>query len=551
MSRAAGWLSLLLILVLIQKLPLQSQPIQWMEITSSVSLPDGVKLWKGERSLPALQIWALEVDLKNPQLGVRPFQGESALVSDFSRSTGAFAAVNGGYFGGSTSYSAVVVPEMVNSQNVAAVTRNGLPYPVMRSFFSLNTDLNPSIDWIYHFGNEKENIYAYASPLPYSLNDAFPKPAPDQSKGIPMQNLLVGIGGGPVLVRDGKINITYNQEIMWGSGVGLSNRDPRTGVGFTSDKRIFLVTADGRQAKSEGVSLTELAEVFLSFQCTQAMNLDGGGSSAMAVNGSLVSSPSELRKVPSILAVTQRNALQVDWKPIFEKVLDTQDTTTVIKGSWFESANTGYYGSSRSMLSARGDGSSIVEYTLSIPRDTIVQVYAWWVSATNRAKDTPILIKHKKGNTLLKLDQTQKGSTWNYLGEFSFHNDGTEFIRIFNQNNTGEYVVADAIKLLSFGLPDSSVSSVSGPVALTKKRLIIAPNPAGQIVRISYADPITKPARIILSDPNGRVLKEIMFDALQAGSPIVLEMENIENGLYFIQLRSENLNEHASLIIMR
>ncbi len=550
-NQRSSWFVLFFAYMILVQGALMSQPISWKESTQSVSLPPGVKLWKGERSSPALQIWALEVDLKQPSIGIRPYQGDPALVSDFSKSTGAFAAVNGGYFGGSTSYSAVVYPEIVKSQNVSAVTRNGISYPVMRSFFSLNKDLNPSIDWIYHFGEGKSNIYRFPYPLPYTLNDPSPKQVPSREDGVDFQNLLIGIGGGPVLVRDGIRNITYNQEVMWGSGVGLSNRDPRTAVGFTADKRIFLITADGRQAKSEGVSLTELADIFLTFQCTHAMNLDGGGSSAMAIEGSLVNTPSEARKVPSILAVTHRSALQENWQPTFEKILDTQDTMTIIKGNWFESANTGYYGSSKALLTAAGDGTAFVEYPLSVPKDTVIQIYAWWVSASNRAKDTPVLVRHKGGNTIVKLDQSQKGSTWNYLGEFSFHNDGSEFIRIFNQTSSGQYVAADAFKLLSFGLPDNTTSYSSDPAILKGKTLLISPNPGGNIVQISCNKPIISPSTLILSTQSGKIVRQREIQDLPLGVAFPIDVEDLENGLYYIQLKSGSMTEQAALVIMR
>ncbi len=550
-SRNLLWFALLSLFFIPGTL-LHSQTIQWKDVSGTQNLPQGSRLWKGTRTSPALVIWALEVDLNNPSVGLRPYLGTPRLVSDFSREEGAYAAINGGFFGGSTSYSAVVTPDGVKAQNVGSVTRNGLSYPVMRGFFSIDKQLNPSIDWIYHYGNASSDIVSFAAPLQYTANDPSPRSAPDKASGQAMENVLAGIGGGPVLVQNGVSFITYNQEIMWGSGVGLSNRDARTAVGYTSDKRIFLITAEGRQNTSEGISLPELAEVFLYFSCTDALNLDGGGSSGMAVGGAFVSSPSEQRKVPSILALTDRKALQEGWQPTFEKAIDTHDTTTVIKGSWTESANAGYFGISRALISARGNGASTVEYHFSPPRDTVVQVYAWWVSSANRCKDTPIQIRHKYGETLLRADQTQRGSTWNFLGDFVFKGDGTDYIRINNQATLGEYVVADAFRLVSFGVPDSEVSGNKEQILSDLVRLQTTPNPANDVAYLLVYPTPAITMHLTITDYHGRV---VYLRNVEAGSEmttsIPIDTSSLLNGVYNISLSTPSSNFHTRFIVSR
>ncbi len=44
-----------------------------------------------------------------------------------------------------------------------------------------------------------------------------------------------------------------------------------------------MIVADGRQAVSQGVGLPELAQIMINLGCVEAMNLDGGGSTQMAV----------------------------------------------------------------------------------------------------------------------------------------------------------------------------------------------------------------------------------------------------------------------------
>ena len=59
---------------------------------------------------------------------------------------------------------------------------------------------------------------------------------------------------------------------------------PRTAIGYTEDNRLLLVTVDGRQPGiSEGMPLNELAELMIELGAIQALNLDGGGSTTLAI----------------------------------------------------------------------------------------------------------------------------------------------------------------------------------------------------------------------------------------------------------------------------
>jgi exopolysaccharide biosynthesis protein len=108
-------------------------------------------------------------------------------------------------------------------------------------------------------------------------------------------------GGNPTLVRNGRV-LSGNVD----GTTPFHRRNPRTGVGATADGRLLLVTVDGRQpGHSVGMSLREFAELFVGLGARSAINLDGGGSTTMVLDGTVVnrvSDPQE-RRVPTAVLV--------------------------------------------------------------------------------------------------------------------------------------------------------------------------------------------------------------------------------------------------------
>jgi len=108
------------------------------------------------------------------------------------------------------------------------------------------------------------------------------------------------VGGGPRLVARGRVRLRSSAEgfapvsAPWFFGSFVASRQPRTLAGVRRDGGLLLVTVDGRAPGwSVGVTLAEAARVMRSLGAREALNLDGGGSSAMAVRGRTVSRPSD------------------------------------------------------------------------------------------------------------------------------------------------------------------------------------------------------------------------------------------------------------------
>ncbi|MER5360717.1 phosphodiester glycosidase family protein [Streptomyces sp. NPDC002785] len=101
---------------------------------------------------------------------------------------------------------------------------------------------------------------------------------------------LTVVQAGPRLLRDGDVDIDIEANGM--PATALTQRHPRTLAGVTGDGALLLVTVDGRDpGGSIGATLEEAAQLMRSLGARDAMNLDGGGSTTMVVNGRLRNRP--------------------------------------------------------------------------------------------------------------------------------------------------------------------------------------------------------------------------------------------------------------------
>lgn len=139
--------------------------------------------------------------------------------------------------------------------------------------------------WSYYTGTEH---YIYQIPADNSYGEE-PKPTPSASfpEDAAVFEAETAIGGGPVLINGGQFANTWSEEMFDYGGVDPTGNHPRTAIGVTADGQLILFVCEGRN-QTEGVAgLTteDVANVLLDLGCVEAMNLDGGGSSCMLVNG--------------------------------------------------------------------------------------------------------------------------------------------------------------------------------------------------------------------------------------------------------------------------
>lgn len=109
------------------------------------------------------------------------------------------------------------------------------------------------------------------------------------------KNVAHVIGGGPTLVSKGKVRITAVEE-RFRKDVAMG-RAPRTALAVDAKGDLLLATVDGRKpGYSAGMTLRELARTLDELGALEAINLDGGGSTTMAIKGQVVNQPSDGRE---------------------------------------------------------------------------------------------------------------------------------------------------------------------------------------------------------------------------------------------------------------
>jgi exopolysaccharide biosynthesis protein len=143
-------------------------------------------------------------------------------------------------------------------------------------------------------------------------------------------NISMAITGGAIILEDGSIPTSFSHN--------SPGRHPRTAIGSSKDgDQVIMVTVDGRQQSSLGMTLTELASLMLELGAHNAINLDGGGSTTMVArrpgtrNVNVVNNPSDgmPRKVGNAVGVIST----APSSPLEGLIIDTEDKNVFVNTS--------------------------------------------------------------------------------------------------------------------------------------------------------------------------------------------------------------------------
>ena len=213
-----------------------------------------------------------------------------------------------------------------NQQTITGKGKDTLTY--FHPFFGalgISKKRKADVAWIYT-DSSKRFPYATQFVMP-SLHDSIKSPSLDyikkntsiavgdysgksgfNSSSFSKWKMETAIGGGPVLLQDGEINISNNEERKFG-GDAVNNPEPRTAIGYTKDKKLIILVVEGRSKSAIGISLVQEARILKSLGCVEALNLDGGGSTCMLINGKETNTPSGKgieRPVPSVFLIERK-----------------------------------------------------------------------------------------------------------------------------------------------------------------------------------------------------------------------------------------------------
>jgi exopolysaccharide biosynthesis protein len=282
-------------------------PMNWQPMDSlNRDLPEGVRVFAGQNDSLPLRAWYVRVDEPAPEIMTRIVVSDDTTdnretVTSFARDLGACVVVNGGYFTMDVT-PALAVGLLISDYETwkpatRAVMRDTLSFEIARAAIGFTED--DRIVFTYATSRDSAH-YAWDAPPPHQPGQPA---APLDYETAHQWVIRDAIGAGPALVLDGAMRVTSDEEVFFGTTIPEVH--PRTAAGVDADGRLILMVVDGRQPESRGVSLEELATLMLEVGAVTAINLDGGGSSTLVVNGRLVNRPegdTAEREVMSALA---------------------------------------------------------------------------------------------------------------------------------------------------------------------------------------------------------------------------------------------------------
>lgn len=223
-------------------------------ITDSSYTADGISITITEKTIADTQVYIADIYLDDPSVLLSGLadgsfgRNISDKTSSIAQEVGAILAINGDYYG---------------FRDSGYVMRNGYLYRSTAASSS-QEDLviyeDGTFDIISESDVTAEELQAAGAVQIYSF--------------------------GPGLVEDSELSVTESQEV---SQSMTSN--PRTAIGMIEKGHYVMVVSDGRTSESEGLTLYELAQVMQDLGCSEAYNLDGGGSTTMYFNGQVINNP--------------------------------------------------------------------------------------------------------------------------------------------------------------------------------------------------------------------------------------------------------------------
>ena len=275
-------------------------PISWTELNEKTA--EGIRLYYGRNTSLPLNVWYADIDLNNSSITAKVISSHDddkrQTPSELLLSTHATIVLNGGYFimnQAPTSHVGLLKENNILLEPASqSILRDNARYFISRGAIGFNNQNVPDISWV---ATRNDSIFSWDKPL--NNRPGNPLELLDYSTAT-FWDMVGAIHAGPVLLQNGIAEVTTEEEVFFNTPV--AGVQPRSAVGITKDNHLILLVVDGRQPESRGVYLEELATILMDLGCDVALNLDGGGSSALVTSEGLLNRPVGLRAEREIMS---------------------------------------------------------------------------------------------------------------------------------------------------------------------------------------------------------------------------------------------------------
>jgi exopolysaccharide biosynthesis protein len=300
--------------------------INWQNVDSLYQpLPKTVHVYFTNNAIDTgkFKAFYLIADLKDKKLSFTTdtsFQRRLTPTQFFEKNKKPIVVVNGTFFSFETNQNLNVVIQngRLLSYNKSTIDGRGKDTFTYRHTFNsaigISKKRTADIAWLITDSSYRN---PFASQFPVSpLKDSTQNPqliylvqktSVPQHTGFSKWKMKTAIGGGPVLLQNGEIKITNNEELKF-AGTAINDKHPRTAMGYTKDHKLIILVIEGRNPEAGGATLTQEAKILKDLGCIEALNLDGGGSSCLLLNGKETIKPSDKtqRPIPAVLVIQNK-----------------------------------------------------------------------------------------------------------------------------------------------------------------------------------------------------------------------------------------------------
>lgn len=299
---------------------ISSAQIKWQNVDSIYQpLPKSVHVFFTDQAIDTSPFRAFYViaDLNDKKLDFTTdttFKRRLTPSQFYERNNMPLVVVNGTFFSFETNRNLnVVIQEgKLLSFNAPERGKDSLLHPSFKSAIGISKKRNADVAWIK---TDSTKPFSMAAQIPYTSAGNFFTTSSSGTQSQTIKNyapfakwkMQTAIGGGPVLLQNGKVRITNNEEKRF-AGKAINDKHPRTAMGYTKDGKLIILVIEGRNPNAGGANLVQEAQILMDLGCVEALNLDGGGSSCLLINGKETIKPSDKtqRAIPAVFIIKRK-----------------------------------------------------------------------------------------------------------------------------------------------------------------------------------------------------------------------------------------------------